>query len=79
MNILVLVEAKASSLKITDEAMLATLVDGREVKVPLLWFPKLFQATPSQRNNFRFIGEGIGIHWPELDEDLSIAGILAVR
>jgi len=73
------VEAKASAVKITDEDLIVTLVDGREVKVPLVWFPKLLRATPSQRNNYRLIGDGVGIHWPELDEDLSVAGILAIR
>lgn len=79
MNFSVSVEAKASAIKVTDEDLIASLVDGREIRVPLVWFPKLFHATLSQRNNYRLIGNGIGIHWPELDEDLSVEGILAVR
>lgn len=79
MSISVSVDAKASSVKVTEEDLMVTLVDGREIKVPLAWFPKLLRATPAQRNKFRLIGEGIGIHWPELDEDLSVAGILAVK
>ena len=79
MSISVLIEAKASLVKVNEDNLMVMLADGREIKVPLVWFPKLFHATPSQRNNFRLIGDGIGIHWPEIDEDLSVAEILAVR
>ena len=79
MNTSVLVEAKASKAFVTDEDLIVSLIDGREVKVPLVWFPKLMHATSVQRNNYRIIGDGIGLHWPDLDEDLSISGILAVR
>jgi Protein of unknown function (DUF2442) len=53
------------------------LEDGREVRVPLAWFPRLEAATPEQRDNFRLIGRGIGIHWPDLDEDVSVENLLA--
>ena len=79
MNISVSVEAKASAVKVTGEDLIVTLMDGREIKVPLVWFPRLVRATRSQKSSFRFIGGGVGIHWPKLDEDLSVAGILAVR
>ncbi|MFH1387660.1 MAG: DUF2442 domain-containing protein [bacterium] len=79
MNISVSVDAKASGLKITNEDLSVDLIDGREVKVPLVWFPKLLRATPAQRNNYRLIGNGIGIHWIDLDEDLSVEGLLAVK
>jgi hypothetical protein len=52
------------------------LLDGREIGVPLEWFPKLRDATASQRNNWRLFGRGIGIQWEELDEDLSVSGLL---
>ena len=52
------------------------LSDGREIRVPLEWFPKLRDATKEQQGNWRLIGKGIGIHWVELDEDLSVAGLL---
>lgn len=52
------------------------LVDGRELAVPLEWFPKLRAATEAQRKKWRLIGKGIGIHWEEIDEDISIAGLL---
>jgi hypothetical protein len=53
------------------------LQDGREVSVPLEWFPRLRDATEEERNSWRLIGGGIGIHWEKLDEDLSVAGLLA--
>ena len=54
------------------------LLDGREISVPLEWFPKLRDATAAQRKNWRLIGGGYGIHWEDLDEDISIAELLAV-
>ena len=56
-----------------------TLEDGRELSVPLAWFPRLLHGTPEQRENWEPIGGGQGIHWPELDEDISVAGILGGR
>jgi hypothetical protein len=53
------------------------LVDGRSLSVPLPWYPRLVHATPAERENWRLIGRGEGIHWPELDEDISVAGLLA--
>ena len=61
----------------TDDALLrVTLADGRELAAPLEWFPRLRDATPDQRRNWRFIGRGQGIHWPDVDEDISVAGLL---
>ena len=51
---------------------------GRAVSVPLEWYPKLRQATIEQRENWRLIGKGVGVHWPDLDEDLSVEGLLAI-
>ena len=59
-----------------DDAMQVNLTDGRQIRVPLEWFPKLRDASPEARQNWRLIGKGIGIHWPELDEDLSMEGLL---
>ncbi len=60
-----------------DETMLhVELSDGREISVPLAWFPKLSAATSLQRNNWRLIGNGVGIRWEDLDEDISISGLL---
>lgn len=56
--------------------MLVDLVDGRRVSVPIEWFPKLAKATPVQLENYELLGDGEGIHWPDLDEDLSVEGLL---
>jgi len=60
-----------------DESLLhVVMADGRELSVPLEWFPRLRDATPEQRNHWRFIGRGKGIHWPDVDEDISVEGLL---
>lgn len=70
------VQPYASDLSFTESEMLVTFVDGRSITVPLSWFPTLSNATKEQLEDFRFIGEGEGIHWPQLDEDLSVRGLL---
>jgi hypothetical protein len=70
-------EHRATDVEVTDDRLIVRLADGREVSAPLAWFPRLQGATPRQRRNWRFIGHGIGIHWPEVDEDVSIAGVLS--
>jgi hypothetical protein len=67
----------AKSIRFDAEMMHVRLADGREISVPLEWFPKLRSAKKKQLENFRLIGGGVGIHWGELDEDLSVAGLLA--
>ena len=67
---------KAVELWFTDDMLYVRLDDGREGGTPLEWFPKLRNATDQQRNNWRFIGKGVGIHWEELDEDLSVRGLI---
>src|SRR5438874_13696059 len=69
-------EAIAVEVACTDDALSVTLSDGRELSVPLAWFPRLLAATPTQRAKWEFIGGGIGIHWPAIDEDISIASLL---
>ncbi len=64
------------NVTVTDEALTVDLSDGRTLSVPLAWFPRLLHATPAERNNWRLIGKGHGIHWEELDEDISIEGLL---
>lgn len=76
MNISTLAEAKASKIKTTDDDLIVSFVDGREIKIPLIWFPRLFHADSAKRNNYRIIGNGVGIHWPDLDEDLSVEAFL---
>lgn len=65
------------SVHITESAVVVDLADGRTVSVPLAWYPRLLNATPAQRNEWQIAGAGYGIHWPEIDEDLSVSGILA--
>lgn len=69
--------ALARKVRFDAEMMHVLLADGREVSVPLEWFPKLRNANQKQRENWRLIGGGVGIHWEDLDEDLSVAGLLA--
>jgi hypothetical protein len=71
--------ADAVGVHVTDEVLTVDLSDGRSVSVPTAWFPRLANATSSERDNWRFIGTGQGLHWPDLDEDLSVEGILAGR
>jgi hypothetical protein len=66
-------------VSVTASALRATLADCREVSVPLAWFPRLQQASAEQRRNWRLTGAGVGIHWPEVDEDISAASLLATR
>jgi len=66
----------ATSIRFDAERMHVQLSDGREVSVPLEWFPTLRSASESQRNKWRFIGKGVGIHWEELDEDISVQALL---
>ena len=66
----------AIGVQITDEALTVSLSDGRVVSVPISWYPRLSHALPEHRTVWEFIGRGHGIHWPELDEDISIENIL---
>lgn len=71
------VSALAKSVSFSDDMMHVALIDGRVISAPLIWFPRLNKATPEQRERYEVGGGGIGIHWPELDEDLLVAGLLA--
>ena len=66
----------ATDVELTDDELIVTLADGRAISAPLVWFPRLLNASAEQRKGWQLIGGGEGIHWPELDEDLSIAGLL---
>ena len=68
--------AAAKSVRVTDRALVVELRDGRVVSVPLEWYPRLAEGSPSERRRWELIGPGIGIHWPDLDEDISIDGLL---
>ena len=70
-------EARAQNVAVTDDTLSVDLSDGRTISVPLAWYPRLLHAKPEERKNWRFVGEREGIHWPELDEDVSVANLLA--
>jgi hypothetical protein len=78
MNTLVseLSAVKASEVSVTDDTLAVDLSDGRTLLVPLIWYPRLWHGTPEEREKWRLIGDGEGIHWPELDEDISIEGLI---
>lgn len=66
----------AVDVNVDDSALHVRLADGRVISVPLEWFPRLRDASPEQRANWRLIGKGVGIHWEDIDEDLSVAALL---
>jgi len=70
------VDARAVRVAIGEDELSVDLADGRRLAVPLAWFPRLLHADPQQRQNWRLLGDGQGIHWPDLDEDLSVEGLL---
>jgi len=72
-------EATAQDVSASDDALVVDLADGRTITVPLAWFPRLAHGTPTERANWRLIGKGEGIHWPDLDEDISVESLLAGR
>jgi hypothetical protein len=69
-------EALAQTVEVTDDLITAHLTDGRTISVPLAWSWRLSDATPAQRRTFEIIGNGQGIHWPDVDEDISVRGML---
>jgi hypothetical protein len=76
------ISAKVGDERVTDvrfdaERLIVDLADGRTIAVPLAWYPRLLNATPAQRANWTKAGGGFGIHWPDVDEDLSVAGLLS--
>ena len=73
------IEPLAVDLSVTRDALRVVLADGREVSAPIEWFPRLRDATETQRKDWRLIGRGIGIHWEEIDEDISVESLLAVN
>jgi len=69
-------EVRAQSLVVTVDSLIADLSDGRSITVPLAWYPRLVHGTPEERNNWRWIGDREGIHWPDLDEDISVENLI---
>ncbi len=71
------IDPRAEHVRFTDDELVVALADGRTLSVPLAWFPRLANAQPKDRAEFELLGDGQGIHWPTLDEDISILGLLA--
>jgi hypothetical protein len=71
--------ARGQAVSVTDDALIVELADGRTLSAPLAWYPRLLHATPAERAQWRWIGAGQGIHWPALDEDVSIESLLLGR
>jgi len=67
------------NVSITDETLILALADGRTIALPLAWYPRLLHGTAEERNHWEWIGDNEGIHWPDLDEDISVEGIIAGR
>ena len=67
----------AQAVRFTEDELCVELVDGRALAIPLAWYPRLAHASPAEREDWRLIGRGEGIHWPELDEDISVENLLA--
>ncbi len=72
----ILQEVKIKDVQITEDTITAQLVDGRTISVPLAWSWRLSEATPKQRSHYEIIGDGQGVHWPDIDEDISAEGML---
>lgn len=73
------VQPLAVDVSCNHEALQVALADGREISVPLDWYPRLLDATPKDRNNWQLIGGGLGIHWEDLDEDVTVESLLRLR
>ena len=69
--------SEALNVALTDDTLSVDLSDGRSISVPVAWFPRLLHSTEQERNNWRLIGRGQGIHWEDIDEDISIEGLIA--
>ena len=76
MSTLVETTALAKDVAVSEDELTVRLVDGRTISVPLVWFSRLLHATAAQRAQFELLGDGEGIHWPEVDEDISVVGLL---
>lgn len=79
MSISTLEAARAVDVRVGEDALAVELSDGRLVSAPLAWFPRLLHATPDERGDWRLLGEGEGVHWPQLDEDISVESLLSGR
>ena len=76
-SLVIPIEPRAEQVRCTDDELVVDLTDGRTLAVPLAWFPRLAEASATQRHQYELVGDGRGIHWPLLDEDISVLGLLA--
>lgn len=76
MNTLVKLDTRIKNIEITEDSIIAHLMDGRTISVPLVWSWRLTEATPGQRKHYEIIGDGHGVRWPDIDEDISAEGML---
>ncbi len=72
-------EARAQRVTVTEDSLVVDLIDWRSISAPLVWYPRLLNGTPGERNEWRLIADGEGIHWPDLDEDLSVDSLIVGR
>jgi hypothetical protein len=70
---------RGEDVRLTEDTLTLDLVDGRTISIPLVWYPRLLHATAEERNRWEWIGDNDGIHWPDLEEDISVEGIIAGR
>jgi len=70
------IDPRAKEIRCNDDELVVVLADGRSIATPLAWFPRLLHASSAARANFEILGDGQGIHWPDLDEDISVEGLL---
>ena len=77
MNSLAVETPRAYSVKCTEQELIVFLADGRSLSVPIVWFPRLARADSNQRADYAILGDGEGIHWPQIDEDISVFGLIA--
>lgn len=75
-SVVTLMLPRAVHVAVTDDTLSVDLEDGRTISVPIIWYPRLAQGTPAERANFQISGAGYGIHWPDLDEDVGVEGLL---
>jgi hypothetical protein len=76
MNTVVKLDTRIKDIELTDDSIIAHLMDGRTISVPLVWSWRLSEARPEQRRNYQIIGDGHGVHWPDIDEDISADGMM---
>lgn len=67
---------KITNINFSEDALIVDLSDGRTISIPIVWYPRLYYATPEERSHWRLIGDGVGVHWEKLDEDISVKNII---